>query len=877
VSLVTYLRDVYGQSWTWITKQFATHSRLASVALIAAVLLAGVATPIYLTMPRRSVHILSADKSIYVSWPTVFLRERLLNENISEERSLKTELEEADKSPGTIDREIDSDIADRIVAQLDVGTPHQSSTSPSSSPSSTTGAPTLNSNSPISLLESLEDREALRARINEALAANNIYDSQDTEGKGLFRFQFSVSLLPPPQAPYSARIEVYFHPPKQTDAQLESLYAYLLARESVRLTEFLNAMPADTSKTSVGVAGAGATDIYFGSAGLSYRQKSSSKDWTKLISGKSGKTTVWLDSKLGTADSSIFIASYGAAFTTPNSPLTSVNWFGGPEEEYLEKRGLIHVYKLPMGQTEDGDEYCGHAGEYQFETLVNKRWPGYGAPPPAQEPKCTTLVLALPSDNSNDLQRTFNQMLTPIGSPYSKSLLTQTFLRGVLAKPSREAGALLKFLTAPGCQAYGPDISQDDEGFRRVAAPLVSQKDSVIDLYDPRPLFQRAGMTLRYAKVVNAMLERMATSEDLAPYQKAAAERLDNRLEQEQAEAESLLALYVQLRQTVQPVCSRLPPEFSATVPPAFADAVLDASTAADRLLRGEARPLRLEPAFRPIIERRQAAVSSSSSGKLGGTTTGAQADVAASRDRASKDIGTITQASIISFSENQPSKPNASLGQNGWILEPDQPGKANGVEWVQGPRNELLATDVALPAWWPEVDIEVIVFWADEESGKGGEPKKLDFKVPLPGMRQDSDSLLRFLTSESLIETKQPAPHLEYPSEDKHQTLDVCSNSSPSIIISGTNLWHSPRVFVGSQEATSVSLLPNMQGLTAKFDASQIEPSVPVPVYVATSTNFSFVGTITLSTKTGGCSSAAVATVAQVVSGSVPKSASTK
>ena len=44
-------------------------------------------------------------------------------------------------------------------------------------------------------------------------------------------------------------------------------------------------------------------------------------------------------------------------------------------------------------------------------------------------------------------------------------------------------------------------------------------------------------------------------------------------------------------------------------------------------------------------------------------------------------------------------------------------------------------------------------------------------------------------------------------------------------LVIHGRDLWRNPKVFVGEQEASNVSILPNMQGLLAEFDTLDLPP----------------------------------------------------
>ena len=75
--------------------------------------------------------------------------------------------------------------------------------------------------------------------------------------------------------------------------------------------------------------------------------------------------------------------------------------------------------------------------------------------------------------------------------------------------------------------------------------------------------------------------------------------------------------------------------------------------------------------------------------------------------------------------------------------------------------------------------------------------------------------------------------------------------------MIHGENLWRNPTVYLGTQPANSVAILPDMQGIVATFDKviqpvgwTKNQPSEPVTVWVWTSDGNANAGTVTVYAK---------------------------
>ncbi len=174
-----------------------------------------------------------------------------------------------------------------------------------------------------------------------------------------------------------------------------------------------------------------------------------------------------------------------------------------------------------------------------------------------------------------------------------------------------------------------------------------------------------------------------------------------------------------------------------------------------------------------------------------------------------------------------------------GWVIGPRVQLNRKGTTWEARQRASqyALAALVSIPGWWNRIHVSVQTFWRRED-GKtitpkdrrtNGNPRIASFTVDLPG---DATSIGAAL-----------APQLSRePTGVVLEPRQVKAGRPARLLVEGENLWRDPVVYLGSQPASSVEVLPGMRGLAVHFDDVVRPPNCSndspceVPLYVWTS-----------------------------------------
>lgn len=147
---------------------------------------------------------------------------------------------------------------------------------------------------------------------------------------------------------------------------------------------------------------------------------------------------------------------------------------------------------------------------------------------------------------------------------------------------------------------------------------------------------------------------------------------------------------------------------------------------------------------------------------------------------------------------------------QFGWILGPrfhPRYGEPGFDYWHRTTQIPLSAV-ISMPAWWTSANIKVSHCWiasgSDNCSPDSKNPR--EYTINLPG---DPTALVETI----LPELRNPQPYLYEP----YPELEI--GRKERIYIIGDNLWRNPQVFVGTQKADTIEILPDMQGIIATFN----------------------------------------------------------
>ncbi len=761
---------------------------------------------------RPSAEEVFDPNSVTVSYPIVFSRDRLLNESRTEEEALKKELAAADQYVGAPTGSVSSSKSGKIEIDLGTATEHQTA---SQDPPP---APTAQQ-SP-DLLPELQDREALRNRINQVLAANSIYDSTQLDELGLYRFQFSVSLFPQQDTAHDAvRVVATFAAPKLgsggiTDRDLATLYTNLLSRESTLAMNLLH------------------------EAGRAQEIDAPEKPGTHPTKdnapSKHSKTAMPAEKAVDRSRS-------------PNAA----------NEDYLGGLGLFRKLYLSVGTGPlTPHDTCFGAAPF---TIV------------PTSPSCVPLVLAIPSDPY--MLSVLRYVFENADAEHAKQFRDLAFsvddiADGIKALKHPETADKL-FRLAPGTSGVcdlGPwsDILFDfgnkdyDEAVKRIQAENGFAKDTDIGQADPRPDFARAVHALNYGNAIFTILAQLSLSESGYPGEVAAIKRLKANATRYLTYAKILRRDLTDIEHAVGSKCT-LDVEEHPSVPAAFRAKL----TGSAQTLLGDPEILRLLPSFRSVFESNSTSVGTSYGGHLGPFGIApVTATIGGGDERKLSSAELVTHASVVSYSGGSTDvDPDAAHpgfdNAGGWLLAPDQLDEGDPTRWIQRARNEWLAADVALPLWWPKATVLVTLSWVDQMTGKTYSHTSLrPFTVVLPGARRDATSLVKFLTRDLEIDGASDGPQISVPVNNA--AFPVCPKGSYLFVIRGSNLWHSPRVFVGNEETSDVRIMPDLEGITTLFTAPEeiTAKGSLADVEVATSNGFRSAGHVKL-VKSESCSSA--------------------
>jgi hypothetical protein len=173
-----------------------------------------------------------------------------------------------------------------------------------------------------------------------------------------------------------------------------------------------------------------------------------------------------------------------------------------------------------------------------------------------------------------------------------------------------------------------------------------------------------------------------------------------------------------------------------------------------------------------------------------------------------------------------------------GWVIGPRfaMPERAAAEpRFEQHASHHSLSAIVSAPSWWTRVEMQVLVYWFDPQSGQctfedgtpfkpcppkegwgafGSRVQKLN--VRLPGdTRILGERIARRLgkLGKAIDDVKAPAI-----AKETMVITPVEVGREAEIIIPGQYLWRSPVVTLGSQRAKRIEILPNMNGIVAYF-----------------------------------------------------------
>jgi hypothetical protein len=168
---------------------------------------------------------------------------------------------------------------------------------------------------------------------------------------------------------------------------------------------------------------------------------------------------------------------------------------------------------------------------------------------------------------------------------------------------------------------------------------------------------------------------------------------------------------------------------------------------------------------------------------------------------------------------------------QFGWLFGPRLRYDAGASRYIyeQAVSSYDVSADVSVPSWWPRIELSVETAWVknwhgtaqvlptigdrSRNSSSSGHKHIGYLSIPMPLNRADLDGLTKFLTQRSLGGSQEfTSIRFVEPTAISACATDV------TFLIYGANIWRSAEVFFGGMNSKDVKVLPDMDGIAARF-----------------------------------------------------------
>jgi hypothetical protein len=199
-----------------------------------------------------------------------------------------------------------------------------------------------------------------------------------------------------------------------------------------------------------------------------------------------------------------------------------------------------------------------------------------------------------------------------------------------------------------------------------------------------------------------------------------------------------------------------------------------------------------------------------------GHTPAGSEAGAAAAQLRREATFRTLERRNaVVGFAGVARDARSAEFG---WVISP-RLASLDGMRhaYVQMPAQYALSALVSIPSWWSKARFHVTTSWL----GRNGLPiertaMSTEYAVDVPMDFEPLEALL--------LGIEQLGPELM---ESRLDGVVLTACRAGAIVIPGRRLWRSTKVTLGYQTADSISVLPNMKGIIAKFHTVQNQMSL--------------------------------------------------
>lgn len=181
----------------------------------------------------------------------------------------------------------------------------------------------------------------------------------------------------------------------------------------------------------------------------------------------------------------------------------------------------------------------------------------------------------------------------------------------------------------------------------------------------------------------------------------------------------------------------------------------------------------------------------------------------------------------------NGSKEPSEWQMQFGWAIAPQFQDDVS--ERKHSERQYSLAAHISVPSWWLSVAVRIETCWAERKNleirrsvevcppgSSGSNAQEIDV-VRLPGAMSEVSLKLGFDVVQE--------PWLDPSSSGSPDTpIPIETGRPASVLLNGGRIWRSTEVTLGSQKADEIVVLPNMQGILAKFRCVRRQLPKPGP-----------------------------------------------
>jgi hypothetical protein len=219
------------------------------------------------------------------------------------------------------------------------------------------------------------------------------------------------------------------------------------------------------------------------------------------------------------------------------------------------------------------------------------------------------------------------------------------------------------------------------------------------------------------------------------------------------------------------------------------------------------------------------------------------------------KDLNLRVDKKLIESKDNNDADNNISsheLSTAGWVFGPKivvNPEDEN-LEMMHNVAAYDVSADFSIPGWWPRITLRKDTAWIGDwynvgESIRIDEKLKHDlstykFEVDLPINRTDLDGLTNLIAKNTIGGFAE----LLMVNQIEPANISACVKEI-TFLIKGINVWRSTEVYMAGLEASRITVLPDMEGISATFDMDKffvmkntnallhsIDQSIPITVW---------------------------------------------